>query len=50
MLDDGDIGSVVAATAAHHTDPPLHAALYERILRAFEDGSLAIQYDAQQQI
>ena len=34
VLEDGDFGGVMPPAIAHHTDPPEHAALDQRIMRA----------------
>jgi SAM-dependent methyltransferase len=36
VVEDHDIGGIMAQALAHYTDPPEHAPLYERIVRAME--------------
>ena len=45
VLEDGDYGGVMAPAIAHYTDPPEHAALYERIARALEAVGRAAHAD-----
>lgn len=45
VLEEIDIGGIMAAALAHYTHPPEHAALYERITRAIEAAGRATQFD-----
>ena len=46
VVENGDWGGVMTPAMAHYTDPPEHAALYERIIRASQDCLRAAQFDA----
>jgi SAM-dependent methyltransferase len=46
VLENADWGGIMTPAVAHYTDPPVHAALYERILRASQDSLRATQFDA----
>jgi SAM-dependent methyltransferase len=46
VLEDGDWGGVMTPAVVHYTDPPEHAALYERIARALEAVGRVAHADA----
>ena len=46
VLEAVDFGGVMAAALAHYTDPPEHAPLYERTIRAIEAAFAVVGGDA----
>jgi hypothetical protein len=46
VVENADWGGVMTQAVGHYTDPPEHAVLYERILRASEDCLRPAQFDA----